>query len=156
MGSSSTSNSETTKILQYLPLHPRFSLFFSTFTTVSGLYIFDLTFGNFNDLARMINSLPALRRLVCNGVRCVTLGPLPFNMKPRADRVHAPGKPFASNLGEPSLVCTQRYAWHASNTVHLGSHGHTLRPKTGICMWATSQGIDSSHALLSPHRDGPA
>ncbi|EJF57279.1 hypothetical protein DICSQDRAFT_32800, partial [Dichomitus squalens LYAD-421 SS1] len=54
--------------LQYLPLHPRFALYFSAFTTVSGLYIFDLTFGHFNDFARMINSLPALRRLVCNGV----------------------------------------------------------------------------------------
>ncbi|TBU31892.1 hypothetical protein BD311DRAFT_79785 [Dichomitus squalens] len=34
-------------------------------------------------------------------------------MKPRANGIHAPGKPFASNLGEPSLVhmdihCVQR------------------------------------------------
>ncbi|TBU27030.1 hypothetical protein BD311DRAFT_407432 [Dichomitus squalens] len=109
----SASESESAKSLQYLPLHPRFALYFSAFTTVSGLYIFDLTFGHFNDFARMINSLPALRRLVCNGVRCVTLGPLPFNMGPRADGIHAPARPFASNLRELSLLkvdihCVQR------------------------------------------------
>ncbi|TBU37813.1 hypothetical protein BD309DRAFT_994865 [Dichomitus squalens] len=108
-----TSNSETTKILQYLPLHPRFSLFFSTFTTVSGLYIMDITSGHFNDFPKIINSLPALRTLAWEGVRCVALGALPFSMKPRANGIHAPGKPFASNLGELSLVhmdihCVQR------------------------------------------------
>ncbi|TBU22493.1 hypothetical protein BD311DRAFT_770286 [Dichomitus squalens] len=95
-----TSESDTMKPLQYLPLHPRFSLYFSAFTTVSRLHIFDITFGHFSDMARMINSLPALRTLHCAGVRCVALGPLPFNMRLRADGSHAPARPFAPNLQE--------------------------------------------------------
>ncbi|TBU37342.1 hypothetical protein BD309DRAFT_974251 [Dichomitus squalens] len=94
----SASDSESAKSLQYLPLHPRFALYFSAFTTVSRLHIVDITFGHFNDLARMINSLPALQTLHCVGVRCVTLGPLPFNMKLRADGIHAPATPFAPKL----------------------------------------------------------
>ncbi|TBU52255.1 hypothetical protein BD310DRAFT_940626 [Dichomitus squalens] len=100
----SASDSESAKSLQYLPLHPRFAVYFSAFTTVSRLHIVDITFGHFNDLARMIDSLPALRTLHCAGVRCVTLGPLPFNMKPRADEIHAPARPFAPNLQELRLA----------------------------------------------------
>ncbi|EJF56200.1 hypothetical protein DICSQDRAFT_28725, partial [Dichomitus squalens LYAD-421 SS1] len=54
--------------LQYLPLHPRFSLFFSAFTTISRLFIYNTTFRYFNDFARMVNSLPALEILICDGV----------------------------------------------------------------------------------------
>ncbi|EJF56202.1 hypothetical protein DICSQDRAFT_29745, partial [Dichomitus squalens LYAD-421 SS1] len=63
-----TSKSGTMKPLQYLPLHPRFAVYFSAFTTVSRLCIVNLTFVHFNDLSRMINSLPALRTLVCSHV----------------------------------------------------------------------------------------
>ncbi|TBU27022.1 hypothetical protein BD311DRAFT_761205 [Dichomitus squalens] len=94
----SASESESAKSLQYLPLHPRFAVYFSAFTTVSRLHIVDITFGHFNEMARMINSLPALQTLHCVGVRCVTLGPLPFNMKLRADGIHAPATPFAPKL----------------------------------------------------------
>ncbi|EJF57286.1 hypothetical protein DICSQDRAFT_34059, partial [Dichomitus squalens LYAD-421 SS1] len=55
--------------LQYLPLHPRFALYFSAFTTVSRLHIVDITFGHFNDFARMITSLPAFQLLECTRVR---------------------------------------------------------------------------------------
>ncbi|TBU22514.1 hypothetical protein BD311DRAFT_675930 [Dichomitus squalens] len=108
-----TSKSDTVKPLQYLPLHPRFALYFSAFTTVSRLCIVNLTFVHFNDLARMINSLPALRTLVCSHVRCVALGALPFNMKPRADGIHAPATPFAPKLQKLRLYyvdihCVQR------------------------------------------------
>ncbi|TBU37314.1 hypothetical protein BD309DRAFT_876683 [Dichomitus squalens] len=103
---STASELESAKSLQYLPLHPRFALYFSAFTTVSRLHIFDLTFGHFNEMARMINSLPALRILHCVGVRCVTLGPLPFNMKPRAGGINAPATPFAPNLQELYLYGT--------------------------------------------------
>ncbi|TBU22487.1 hypothetical protein BD309DRAFT_974274 [Dichomitus squalens] len=104
---------QSAKFLQYLPLHPRFALFFSAFTAISRLYIFNLTFGHFKDLARMINCLPALRTLDCEGVRCMALGPLPFNMKPRANGSHAPARPFAPNLQVLCLLnvdihCVQR------------------------------------------------
>ncbi|TBU37319.1 hypothetical protein BD309DRAFT_1064087 [Dichomitus squalens] len=104
---------ESAKSLQYLPLHPRFSLYFSAFTTVSRLYIMDITFGHFNDFARMITSLPALQLLECTRVRCVALGPLPFSMRSRADEIHAPARPFAPNLQELRLWsvdihCVQR------------------------------------------------
>ncbi|TBU36778.1 hypothetical protein BD309DRAFT_995454 [Dichomitus squalens] len=104
---------ESAKSLQYLPLHPRFSLFFSAFTTISRLFIYNTTFRYFNDFARMVNSLPALEILICDGVRCVTLGPLPFNMKPRADGIHAPAPPFAPNLRflalyDVDIHCVQR------------------------------------------------
>ncbi|TBU51321.1 hypothetical protein BD310DRAFT_1007140 [Dichomitus squalens] len=150
------SESEPAKSLQYLPLHPRFALYFATFTTVSRLYIVNLTFGHFSDFARMINSLPVLRKLVCSNVRCVALGPLPFNMRPRADGSHAPAPPFAPNLQVLCLVCTLQYAWHASQIIHPVERGHTLRPETGIGMWAASQGIASCHALLPRHKNGPA
>ncbi|TBU21214.1 hypothetical protein BD311DRAFT_783035 [Dichomitus squalens] len=100
-----TSKSDTVKPLQYLPLHPRFAVYFSAFTTVSRLCIVNLTFVHFNDLARMINSLPALRTLVCSHVRCVALGALPFNMKPQADGIHAPATPFAPKLQKLRLYC---------------------------------------------------
>ncbi|TBU38944.1 hypothetical protein BD309DRAFT_970812 [Dichomitus squalens] len=109
----SASESESAKSLQYLPLHPRFALYFSAFTTVSRLHIVDITFGHFNDFARMITSLPAFQLLECTRVRCVALGPLPFSMKSRADEIHAPARPFAPNLQELRLWsvdihCVQR------------------------------------------------
>ncbi|TBU27028.1 hypothetical protein BD311DRAFT_407438 [Dichomitus squalens] len=104
-----TAKPGTVKSLRYLPLHHRFKLFLSAFTTVSHLNIFNVTFRYFSDLARMINSLPALRILICGGVRCMALGPMPLNVKPRADGIHTPALPFAPNLPELRLGCVDIY-----------------------------------------------
>ncbi|TBU27027.1 hypothetical protein BD311DRAFT_666186 [Dichomitus squalens] len=111
--SASELESKSTKSLQYLPLHPRFSLFFSAFTSLATLQIYESTFRHFSDFARMIDSLPALQILMCIEVRCMALGSLPFSMKPRADGVRAPARPFAPNLQELFLFdmdvrCVQR------------------------------------------------
>ncbi|EJF57282.1 hypothetical protein DICSQDRAFT_25667, partial [Dichomitus squalens LYAD-421 SS1] len=63
--SASELESKSTKSLQYLPLHPRFSLFFSAFTSLATLQIYESTFRHFSDFARMIDSLPALQILMC-------------------------------------------------------------------------------------------
>ena len=67
--------------LRFLPLHPHFPHFLSAFTTITSLCIVDATFQSFNDLLRLVISLPGLRLLECIGVRCAALGPLPPNMR---------------------------------------------------------------------------
>ena len=101
----STPDSETAKALGHLPLHPGFRLLLSAFTAVTSLFVYGTTFRHFNDFLGMVDALPALQSLTCEGVQFVTLGPLPTYTK---QRTHVGGhgvRPFAPNLGELVLVC---------------------------------------------------
>ena len=100
-----TSDSETTKPLEHLPLHPRFPRLLSAFTAVNYLLIYGITFRHFNDFLAMVNALPALRDIGCQNVGCITFGSLPMYTKPRTDVGHPGARPFASNLQGLVLVC---------------------------------------------------
>ena len=100
-----TSDSETTKPLEHVPLHPRFPLFLSAFTAITRLQLLRVTFRHFNDFLAMINALPALRDLICNSMRCMTLGPLPMYAKPHTDVGRPRARPFARKLLQLGLVC---------------------------------------------------
>ena len=62
------------KPLPYIPLHPRFPAFLSSFTSVSVLYLAWTTFRSFNEFARMIHGLPNLEALSCDSVRWIVPG----------------------------------------------------------------------------------
>ena len=100
-----TSELQSTKRLEHVSLHPRFPLFFSVFTTVTCLSIYDVTFRHFNDFLGTVNALPALQILDCEGVQFKTLGPLPTYMKQWTDMGRSATPPFAPNLQELELVC---------------------------------------------------
>ena len=100
-----TSDQGTFKALEHLPLHPRFPLLLSKFVTVTSLFIFHITFRHFNDLLGMLNSLPSLRGLNCQGVQFKTFGHLPLYMKQRTKVGHSGELPFAPNMYNLSLVC---------------------------------------------------
>ena len=93
-----TCTNETAKPSTHLPLHPRFPLFLSSFTTVTRLVLIDVTFVHFNEFLMMVNALPALRQLWCQSVACMTLGPLPMYTKPQTDVGRPRARPFAPNL----------------------------------------------------------
>ena len=85
-----SSRPATGRRLQYLPLHPRFPLFFSSLTTITTLSIRNVIFRHFSDLVRMVNTLPRLQVLLCTQVWCATLGPLPESMKVLSNASGAP------------------------------------------------------------------
>ncbi|KAM5545229.1 hypothetical protein V8D89_001340 [Ganoderma adspersum] len=57
------------KALPYLPLHPRFSTFLSSFTAVLILDLYRTTFRSFGEFARMLHALPNLQGLGCTSLR---------------------------------------------------------------------------------------
>ncbi|EJF55712.1 hypothetical protein DICSQDRAFT_73084 [Dichomitus squalens LYAD-421 SS1] len=71
--------------LPYLPLHPRFPICLSAFTTVTRLSVTLITFLRFSDLIKMAIALPQLQDLLCDNVRCLTLGPLPACIRPQSN-----------------------------------------------------------------------
>ena len=99
-------NSATAKSIEHLALHPRFPLFLSAFTSVVGLYISNITFQHFNDFLATINALPALQRLLCDGLWCMALGPLPMYARPQTSSTHARAHTFAPHLLTLVLVRT--------------------------------------------------
>ncbi|TBU51527.1 hypothetical protein BD310DRAFT_971218 [Dichomitus squalens] len=80
---------ETGAPLLCLPLHPRFPIFLSAFSTVTRLSVSRVTFQRFSDLIKMAISLPQLQDLLCDDVRCLILGPLPTCMKPQSNETRA-------------------------------------------------------------------
>ncbi|KAI1784981.1 hypothetical protein LXA43DRAFT_171537 [Ganoderma leucocontextum] len=70
------------KSLPYIPLHPRFPTFLSSFTAVSILRLESTTFRSFSEFARMLHGLPNLETLACDGVRWITLGGADFTKPP--------------------------------------------------------------------------
>lgn len=80
----------TARRLRYVPLHPRFPLFLSAFTTITTISITSMKFQCFSDLAKIAIALPGLQRFLCMDVRCVTLGPLPACMKLQANSSGSP------------------------------------------------------------------
>ena len=100
-----TSGLGTAKCLEYLPLHPRFPLLLSVFTTVTSLLISGITFLHFKDLAEMANTLPSLQELTCASVCCKMLCPLPKYMKQRTDVGGHHVRQFSPKLQELVLVC---------------------------------------------------
>ena len=103
------SESHPTKLLEHLPLHPRFPLFLSAFTTVTRLFVFDVTFRHFNDFLGMLSALHALQVLICVGLRCMALGPLPMYADQQTDVGGPRARPFASNLEALQLVSLLQY-----------------------------------------------
>ena len=105
------SDSLPKKPLQNIALYPRSSLFLSAFPAVFRLWVNHVTFRCFSDFARIVNSFPALEYLHCDGVRWVTLGPLPTCITPGASSRRAAMQPYASDhfelffVGASSCTC---------------------------------------------------
>ena len=62
------------KSLAFIPLHPRFLAFLSSFTSISFLSLENATFCSFTQFARVLHGLPSLESLACNSVRWITAG----------------------------------------------------------------------------------
>ena len=77
---SEESNSPEGKPLPYIPLHPRFPTFLSSFKQLSNLYLEGTVFRSFNEVARMVHLLPSLETLACVSVKWLALGPVPAFM----------------------------------------------------------------------------
>ena len=71
---SRASDSPKAKFLPYIPLHPRFPAFLSSFTAVSELVLNDTTFHSFTEFARMLHGLPNLEELTCISVSWIAPG----------------------------------------------------------------------------------
>ena len=112
-----TSDPDTAKRLEHLPLHPRFPRLLSTFTAVNQLYIHSITFRHFNDFLAMINSLLSLGWLACERVHFMTLGPLPMYAKQQTDVGRPRARPFAPILLQLGLVCHLQSMQHQYNSV---------------------------------------
>ena len=81
------------KPLSYIPLHPRFPVFLSSFTAVSSLVIHDATFRSFSEFTRMLHALPNLEVLLCDSIRWLTTGGSnPGSDITMARPTHTPGK----------------------------------------------------------------
>ena len=59
-----------TKVLPYIPLHPRFPAFLSSFKAVSHMELYFITFRSFGEFAQILHGIPNLESLECNWVRC--------------------------------------------------------------------------------------
>ena len=70
----------------YIPLHPRFPTFLSSFTAVSSLALAYTMFRSFSEFARMLHALPNLEQLQCEYVRWLARG----GSHPRADITKPP------------------------------------------------------------------
>ena len=98
----SASDLPKSKSLPYIPLHPHFPVFLSTFTRVSFLYLGWTKLRSFTEFARILHGLPNLEQLECESICWITLG----GSYPGADFTEQPewaaGKhvlpPFASKL----------------------------------------------------------
>ncbi|KAI1784994.1 hypothetical protein LXA43DRAFT_1100840 [Ganoderma leucocontextum] len=98
------------KAIPYMPLHPRFPNFLSSFTAVSSLYLQGVTFRSFSEFARMLHGLPNLEELACKSVRWINI--TPGGSHPNADFTKQPDwaaerrtlPPFAPKLRELRLV----------------------------------------------------
>ena len=127
----------TEKPLPYTPLHPRFPLFLSTFTTVTRLDLNGVTFQTFGDFARTINSLPALHYLICYLVHWVILGSLPFFMHRLENGSSIPRPPsFAPELKWLSTVRSSLYVCESYTfnvTLQLGVDIHGIRRLIAAC-----------------------
>ena len=133
------SESETAKLLEHLPIHPRFPLFLSAFTTVTRLSILTVKFRHFNDFLGMLNAVPALQHLTCSGVGFITLGPLPMYIKQRTEVDSSRARRLAPNLWDVELVCSLRGMWYPFDVLPPVPNGLALREGTSIDMWTPSQ-----------------
>ena len=147
-----TSELEAVKSLGHLPLHPRFPLFLSAFATIASLSIYNVTFRHSNDIFGMMNALPALQYLNCEGVRCLTLGPLPMYAKPRVDASGMHVRPFASNLQYLIMVRTvlysigvrtRQYLCDSTNVMHIAQGRPALGLRDDIGLWPSSQRVSN-------------
>ncbi len=64
------------KSLPYIPLHPYFSTFLSSFTAVWVLVLHDTTFRSFSELRRVLHGFSKLEQLICDSVRWIVPGGL--------------------------------------------------------------------------------
>ena len=62
------------KPLSYMPLHPRFPTFLSSFTAVTFLALAYTVFRSFSEFARMLHAVPNLEQLQCEYVRWLVHG----------------------------------------------------------------------------------
>ena len=63
--------------LPHLPLPPRFPILYKAFGGIAQLFLAELVFANFGDLARLLNCFPALDTLLCHRVCWTVLGVVP-------------------------------------------------------------------------------
>ena len=127
-----------TKHLEYIPLHPRFSFFFATFSAMRALHVNGVTFPRFSDFGRMLGSMPSLQALQCKGVRWITLGSVPMCMRPQVEDIGSPS-PFFLYLRKLDLVCHLQCVCCPHITHRLGGYGFENRPKASIGMQTESQ-----------------
>ena len=100
---SRTSDPPKTKSLPYIPLHPRFPAFLSSFTAVSELVLNDTTFHSFTGFARMLHGLPNLEELTCISVSWIA----PGGSHPSADFTK---QPDWTACGHRGLRCLPPFA----------------------------------------------
>ena len=62
------------KSLQYIPLHPRFASFLSTFTNVSILILYNTVFRSFSEFLRILRALPNFENLTCDSMGWISTG----------------------------------------------------------------------------------
>ena len=106
--------------LPCIPFHRFFPSLFSSMTAVTCLHLQSITFPNFGDFAKMINSFPNLHTLKCHDIRWKWLGPLPACMKP-SQEMYPSSCTFAPRLRD--LVVCPHYArllYCDSHPMHTG------------------------------------
>ena len=118
---SRTSDPPKAKSLPYIPLHPRFPAFLSSFATVLELVLNDTTFHSFTEFARMLHGLRNLEELTCISVHWMD----PGGSHPDADFTKQLDWTTCGNRG---LLCLPPFApklcelWVCTGTVS------TIRP----------------------------
>ena len=144
------------RFLPYIPLHPHFPAFLSSFTRVSYLFVQRTTFRSLSEFARMLHGLPNLERLSCDGVRWIN----PGGSHPDADftkqpdwmpgRRALPSPPFAPKLRE-LMVCVTTETIHCSMVLIVFSvlgHGNVWEGKADMDTWTPSDIVDSDDSSV--------
>ena len=149
-----TSELAPAKLVEHLPLLPRFPLFLSAFSTVTKLFIANVTFRHFNDFLGMVHVIPSLQHLLCANSSFKAFGPLPMYARPPTGTDDPCARPFAPGIQELELVRTSQCEWQVCNIIGLVRYRHTLCSSVDIGVWAGTQEFNSQHRLRPGCRDG--
>ena len=96
-----------TKSLSYIPLHPRLSVFLSSFKGISQILLYSTTFRSFSEFVRMIHGLPNLKHLACSSVRWLA----PGGSHPDADFTRKPDQWLPHGHTLPPFAPKIRKLW---------------------------------------------
>ena len=108
------------KSLPYIPLHPCFGAFLSSFTQVLVLCLRLTTFRSFTEFVRLLHGLPKLEELNCNFIRWTTTG----GSHPGADLTKQPNWAARKSVMPPFAPKLQRLLVRSLIIFVSMSHGH--------------------------------